>query len=345
MGDPEDWHFWGIYDGHVGWATSVLLRRTLIPSVVRKIKKTLDEGMTGSSSNIYDAIQSAFIQMDNRISHEALEAMDMAMDLEGYTKIAFSRAAPARSGSCALLAVYDPNQCMLRIASVGDSRAVLGRRKGKNNRFALSLSTDHNGFNRSEYDRIMNEHPGETGVINQDSGRLFNMAMTRAFGDHRYKWSMDTLKRCYERFLWAPPLAEYLSPPYLTADPEITTMLVRDGDFLILASDGFWDNVSNDDAVQFVRHWILRYPSELLPTSDAEEERGLTRCYSFSSKDYVIEDDNVATHLARNALGGGNSGIFETLMSLRAPEAKLHRDDITIQVIFFGFHPEDERLE
>ena len=36
-GEYGDWMFWGIFDGHVGWYTSDLLKRQLIPYVVREL--------------------------------------------------------------------------------------------------------------------------------------------------------------------------------------------------------------------------------------------------------------------------------------------------------------------
>ncbi|KAI9036013.1 PP2C family serine/threonine-protein phosphatase [Aspergillus affinis] len=343
MGDPKDWHFWGVYDGHAGWATSVLLRRALIPGVVSKIKKTLSEGMTRGFSSLDEPIRGAFHQMENMISNEALEAMDVAEDLGESTAHAFSRVAPACSGSCALLAIYDPNLCLLRIASVGDSRAVLGRyRENKDDWETLALSEDHNGFNEVEWDRIVGEHPDETGIIDKNSGRILGLAMTRSFGDNCLKWPMVQLERCYKQFLGKPLNQGSLTPPYLTVDPDIRTMPVRDGDFLILASDGLWDRISNYEAVQCVRHWILRHPMEALPTSNAGMEGGIERFCRFNALTFTLEDDNVATHLARNVLGG-RSEVFETLMSLRAPEARPHRDDITIQVIFFGLYPGEMR--
>lgn len=49
------------------------------------------------------------------------------------------------------------------------------------------------------------------------------------------------------------------TPPYLTAEPEVTETRLQTGahpDFLIMASDGLWDNMSSEDAVACVELWL-----------------------------------------------------------------------------------------
>ncbi|KAL8733682.1 MAG: hypothetical protein Q9181_003498, partial [Wetmoreana brouardii] len=89
----------------------------------------------------------------------------------------------AESGSCALLAVYDVASQLLRVACLGDSRAVLGRRKAEGSWEAVPLSTDQTGYNEEEVARLQAEHPGEPEIIK--NGRLLGLAVTRAFGDMR----------------------------------------------------------------------------------------------------------------------------------------------------------------
>jgi len=51
--------------------------------------------------------------------------------------------------------------------------------------------------------------------------------------------------------------------------------------------------------------------------------------------DFVVEDDNVATHLVRNAFGGGDHERLCAMTGVQSPTSREVRDDITIQVIFF----------
>lgn len=51
---------------------------------------------------------------------------------------------------------------------------------------------------------------------------------------------------------------------------------------------------------------------------------------------FVVEDKNVATHLVRNALGGKDRDMVCALLTLPAPYSRRYRDDLTVEVIFFG---------
>ncbi len=57
---------------------------------------------------------------------------------------------------------------------------------------------------------------------------------------------------------------------------------------------------------------------------------------------FVVQDKNAATHLIRNALGGKNQEMVSALLTLPSPYSRRYRDDLTVQVIFFG-HGEDGR--
>ncbi|KAJ2955636.1 hypothetical protein NQ176_g11387 [Zarea fungicola] len=54
---------------------------------------------------------------------------------------------------------------------------------------------------------------------------------------------------------------------------------------------------------------------------------------------FLVKDNNVATHLVRNALGGSNDEQVRALLTLPAPFSRRYRDDLTVQVIFFGNGP------
>ena len=43
-----------------------------------------------------------------------------------------------------------------------------------------------------------------------------------------------------------------------------------------------------------------------------------------------------ATHLVKNAFGGSRRGLFCGVMSTYPPISRYVRDDITVQVVFFG---------
>lgn len=76
--------------------------------------------------------------------------------------------------------------------------------------------------------------------------------MTRAFGDIRWRWNTATLGKAKERLFADRSHPDSKTPPYLTAEPEVAGTRVKEDDRLILASDGFWDHFSTEDAVTCV---------------------------------------------------------------------------------------------
>ncbi|KAK7275769.1 hypothetical protein RIF29_16891 [Crotalaria pallida] len=126
-----------------------------------------------------------------------------------------------RGGSTAVTAILINGQS-LWIANVGDSRAVLSR-KGQ----AVQVTTDH-------------EPNTERGIIENKGGFVSNMpgdvprvngqlAVARAFGDKSLKL-------------------------HLRSDPDVqNTKVDVDIDILILASDGLWKVMPNQEAVDIAR--------------------------------------------------------------------------------------------
>ncbi|MED6125094.1 hypothetical protein PIB30_065254 [Stylosanthes scabra] len=126
-----------------------------------------------------------------------------------------------RGGSTAVTAILI-NGSRLWIANVGDSRAVLSR-KGQ----AIQMTTDHEP--NTERGSIENKGgfvsnlPGDVPRVN---GQL---AVSRAFGDKSLK-------------------------SHLRSDPDVQTSEVDgDTDLLILASDGLWKVMTNQEAVDIAR--------------------------------------------------------------------------------------------
>lgn len=143
-----------------------------------------------------------------------------------------------KSGSTAVCALISPSHFFL--ANCGDSRAVLSR-GGK----AFISTLDHKPVNPQEKERI--QKAGGSVMIQRVNGSL---AVSRALGDFEYK-----------QVEGKGPCEQLVSP-----EPEITVQ-DRDPDqdeFLILACDGVWDVMNNDDLCHFIRH-------QLTLTSDVEQ--------------------------------------------------------------------------
>jgi pyruvate dehydrogenase phosphatase len=133
----------------------------------------------------------------------------------------------------------------------------------------------------------------------------------------------------------------------LTAEPEVTETRVREGDFLILASDGFWDYFSSEDAVTCVGEWVKVTGEKMVKVQEGpgpgfrksttyvrDEGKGYVD-WKATSEHFVVEDANIATHLVRNALGGSRRELFCGIMSAQPPLSRIARDNITVTVVFF----------
>lgn len=363
------WLAFGIYDGHSGVETASALQTFLIPYVLGEMVDLQHSLYPNASSEVASvmgdlqpdqidmAIKSSFLGLDRLI----VEGGAKAIVENRYLNDAMSELAPSYAGSCALLCLYQQKNQTLRVACTGDSRAVLGRRNAAGDWEAVALSTDQTGFNESEVARLYDEHPGEKDIIKD--GRLLGLAVTRAFGDGLWKWPKEVAEEARQRLFGRPPRPGSISPPYLTAEPVITTTKIspQNGDFLVMATDGLWDNLSSEEAVGLVALWLEQngmasvappLPPADLAVQDSRErawvEREATRrrgpksknAYTESiygqDKHFVVKDKNVATHLARNALGGGDEDVLRGRLTVPPPFARNLRDDITVEVIFFG---------
>ena len=132
------------------------------------------------------------------------------------------------SGTTAIVVMVSPTHIVW--GNCGDSRGLLCR-NGK----VHFATVDHKPYNVEEKSRI--EKAGGTVMMQRVNGSL---AVSRALGDFDYKRSLD-LKA-----------TEQLVSP----EPEVTAFeRVQDEDeFLLLACDGIYDVMSNEDVIKYVRH-------------------------------------------------------------------------------------------
>ncbi|KRX83102.1 putative protein phosphatase 2C T23F11.1, partial [Trichinella sp. T6] len=127
--------------------------------------------------------------------------------------------------------------------NVGDSRAVISA-----GGVAEPLSFDHKPVNEGEIKRIFSA--GGWVEFNRVNG---NLAMSRALGDFIYK-------ACQEK-----------SPKeqIVTAYPDVVSRSLTDADeFIVLACDGVWDVMTNQEVVDFCRE---RIAAGLAPEKICEE--------------------------------------------------------------------------
>ena len=135
---------------------STKLRISLMDYVSRELKVAYQTSRVEATQEVITkAIETAFETLDNDLIDAGAAAVKAHMPLSE----ALSCLTLVYSGSCALLGIYDPTSCLLRVVCLGDSRAVLGRRKEDGIWETATLSADQNLHNNSEVARLQKEHP------------------------------------------------------------------------------------------------------------------------------------------------------------------------------------------
>ncbi|KAM7421793.1 hypothetical protein PAMA_010037 [Pampus argenteus] len=300
------------------------------------------------------ALINAFRRLDYDLSVEAQVHLSTSsprrVSLPGEALSLSSPLRVALSGCTACVAHV--SNSVLHVANLGDSRAVLGVQDPEGRWSAVSLTNDHNAQNPDELQRILGEHPPSEcrTVVRHD--RLLGLLLPfRAFGDVRFKWNIEMLSRVYEtrpdvlsavsEAVRTPP-PHYLTPPYLSAQPEVTRHHITPSDkFLVLATDGLWELMHRQTVIQLVGEQLtgLQQQRPIIPgmgvTLGSLQRLLLERRGRVLS---VLEDLNAATHLLRHALGDDGYGAVAPnrlmkMLSLPAELARRYRDDITITVI------------
>lgn len=130
------------------------------------------------------------------------------------------------SGSTAAVVMISPRY--IYFINCGDSRTLLCR-DGQ----VVFYTEDHKPINPREKERIQNA--GGSVTLQRINGSL---AVSRALGDFDFK-----------EVTWRPQTEQLVSP-----EPEVYELERTPGDeFLILACDGVWDAISNEELCAFVR--------------------------------------------------------------------------------------------
>jgi len=169
-----------------------------------------------------------------------------------------------RDGSTVLLGLLVGGK--LFVANLGDSRGVLAQAEdsaedsdGEEDEelasTAVRLSVDHKPDLREETERV--EEAGGK-VIFSGCWRVahdqipLRLAISRSLGDHPLKTNLPA--SC--------------SAPLVSVVPDVRVLDVEAaGEFLVFASDGLWDRLSDDDAAKIVRAKVAEYHWSEQPTS------------------------------------------------------------------------------
>lgn len=227
FGCQEDMMFCGVFDGHGPWGHFVAkkVRESMPSSLLRNWQETLaqassDPDFEWESDKRFNVWKHSYIKTCAAIDQE----------LEQHRKID-----SFHSGSTALTIVRQGE--LLYVANVGDSRAVLATTSDDGRLVPLQLTVDFKPNLPQEAERIvqckgrvfcLHDEPGVHRVWLPDD-ETPGLAMSRAFGDYCIK--------------------DY----GLISVPEVTQRNITSRDqFVVLATDGVWDVISNQEAVEIV---------------------------------------------------------------------------------------------
>eukprot|EP00262_Sarcandra_glabra_P015563 TRINITY_DN4816_c0_g1_i1.p1 TRINITY_DN4816_c0_g1~~TRINITY_DN4816_c0_g1_i1.p1 ORF type:complete len:393 (-),score=51.17 TRINITY_DN4816_c0_g1_i1:284-1336(-) len=183
-----------------------------------------------AANNIHKNIMNEVMSREEDATEEAVKNGYLVTDSDFLKE-----GEKARGGTCCATALIRNGE--LVVSNAGDCRAVMSR-----GGIAEALTSDHRPSREDERERI--ESLG--GYVNSFHGvcRLQgSLAVSRGIGDlHLKQW--------------------------VTAEPETKILKIEpECEFLILASDGLWDKVSNQEAVDMARPLCIDAAAKTSPLS------------------------------------------------------------------------------
>ncbi|ESR43121.1 hypothetical protein CICLE_v10011931mg [Citrus x clementina] len=279
----RDAFFVGVYDGHGGPEASRFIRDHLFRHLMRFAREggTISEDILRSA---FSATEDGFLTLVRRTC--------------GIKPVI------AAIGSCCLVGVIWKGT--LYVANVGDSRAVIGSLGKSGKIVAEQLTMDHNACMEEVRQELRSLHPDDSHIVVMKQGvwRIKGLIqVSRSIGDAYLKRPEFSLDPSFPRF----HLPEPIRRPVLTAEPSICTRVLQPNDkFLIFASDGLWEHLTNQEAVDIV---------------------------------YNCPQAGVARRLLKTALNAAAKKRqmgYDELKKIDKGDRRFYHDDITVVVIFIN---------
>lgn len=210
----------GVYDGHGGPEVSQLIK----DKIIQVLQDDLNNHTAEVTSYKKEMLNGEYVFSPKN------SPFTVALS-ETYLKLDLDAATTPKCGSCAATVIVDGDK--LYLANVGDTRVVLG--------------TNSSEYQLTDDDKVsipaVAKKVKERGLIILN-GRIISsshqaMEVASSIGDHDMGKINDGTK-----VIPAEPKLHRI---------DLGSCLVSGKNFLIIASDGLWDKVSNKDAVSLVR--------------------------------------------------------------------------------------------
>ena len=247
----SNYAYMGVCDGHgiFGQNISTYLVNNLPQNMNSNITKNGIKNLSTANKDLLSKIfRETFIQTNDQMNHD--ERIDSSF-----------------SGSTCVSLLFTPTKVFC--INVGDSRCIIGKYNG-NNWISENLSRDHKPSESDEKNRIIN-NGGRVEAYRDKFGNFVGpervwaikgpgpgLAMSRSFGD------------------------EIAHRVGVSAEPEIVEhYLLREDKFIILASDGIWEFISNEEIVNIVKNFYLE--NDILGA--------ITFLYNEASRRWIMEEE------------------------------------------------------
>lgn len=273
---PHNHALFAVFDGHGGEETSDFLEKTLLDTLVQQesfqiYKKSFRESRSQESLRelLGKALEQTFIDLEYELMLHLKGRREIPpTDVERPQAIGVKEEHSSSSvhtlqespisGSTAAIVLVTPHWMIC--ANLGDSRSVLAsllkeknsddNATSSNDLQAIPLSTDHKPSKHSEKERIK-----ERGGIIKDGRVGGSLAVSRAFGDFQQK--------DYSPLHQHETGAEIIQRQVVSPIPDLTFQAYKRGhdSFVVIACDGIWDVMSNDECVQWINELWMGNPS------------------------------------------------------------------------------------
>ncbi|KAJ4849499.1 hypothetical protein Tsubulata_005811 [Turnera subulata] len=223
----ERWRYdlFAVYDGHGGAAA---WNSCGVRMADKWVAKEVEEIGWGEGLEYWrEVMRKGFERMDE-------ELWEMSGSDGGGEQLLVSPAAGKAGPSLPMAVVVLVGEEELVVANRGNSRALLCREG-----MAVPFSYEHKPYPAEEQERV-EAAGGRIEKSNSTSGRRV-LASARSMGSNEPR-SMDTSR------------GDYFFNPYMTLEPEVTVYQRTDwDDFIVVASDGLWDVLSNEVVCEVVK--------------------------------------------------------------------------------------------
>jgi len=214
-------HFFAVFDGHGGKRAAAWAHQHLVPNLLRELAQGAALPPGKPAEACAEALDSAAVDAFHKTDAEFLRHAATRGIPDGSTAVTCMIQATETQGASTLGGAKVERR--LLVANLGDSRCVMVRTDGS----ALALSSDHKP-----------NRPDERARVQAAGGQVLfagcwrvqgDLAVSRAFGD------------------------AHLKPYGVSSTPELSAISLSPRDcYLVLASDGLWDVVDEQQCAASV---------------------------------------------------------------------------------------------